>query len=813
VRTPQSLSGWLAALVLVGGAYFIAGKIGLSLAFLHVSASPVWPPTGIAIAALLLLGAWVWPAILVGAFCVNITTAGSVATSLGIAAGNTLEGLAAAAFTTWLAGGRHAFERPRGVFLFAALAGALSAGLGATVGVTTLTLGGYADLSTYGAIWLTWWLGDAAGALVVAPLLVLWADVAGPKWTWQRAGEAVALGLALVIVGLLVFTKFGPEVLRNQPIAFTAVPLPLWAAFRFGPREAATATALLSTIAIWGALQGVGPFMVDHPNHSLALLQAFLGTVSVSTLAVAAVVAERRRAQHELHGSELAYRQMFESNPHPMWIVESETERFLAVNDAAVDKYGYSRAELLGMVERDLQSGGIGEERHLAKDGRLVDVEITAHPIQFQDRPASLVLAYDVTERRRGEEERRRLLEGEQAARQEAEQANVAKDAFLATLSHELRTPLTAILGWARMLQAGKLAPTQVGHALETIERNVRRQTQLINDLLDISRIVTGKLALTTHRLDLAPIIEDTVEVFRRDGEARHLQLRTTLDTHVGFIVGDPVRLHQVVVNLLSNAVKFTPDGGQVEVLFDRIDDQARLTVRDNGKGIAPELLPHIFERFRQADSSLTRRYGGLGLGLAIVRELVHLHGGTVEAQSEGEGRGATFQVRLPLAGPVDAVTPESLASRPAADVTPTASPGPSLIGARVLVVDDDQDTLDLLSTTLGPRHAGAMVTTARSVIEGLKAFERLGPDVVVTDLAMPEQDGYVLLREIQVRGQARGRTVPVVAITAHAGADDRHRALAAGFAAYLPKPLEPAQLVRILARATGQAVAGPDPH
>ncbi len=801
MRALDSRPGRLAVLVLVGGGYFVAGKLGLAVAFFHASASPVWPSTGIAIAALLLLGTRVWPAILASAFLVNITTAGSVATSLGIAAGNTLEGLVAVSLVNRFASGREAFERPRDVFKFAALAGMVSAALSATIGVSALTLGGYAARGEYGAIWLTWWLGDAAGALVVAPLLVLWAAGVPRRWTGRRAIEASVLVLSLVVVALVVFTAIGPAALTNKPVAFVTIPFLLWAAYRFGPREAATATAILSAIAIGGTLGKLGPFAVGDPNQSLLLLQAFLATVSVMTLAVAAGVTERRRVQHALHGSELAYRQMFESNPHPMWIVDSETARFLAVNDAVVDKYGYARAELLAMTERDLDAGRPGSVRHLTKDGRLVDVEITAHAITFADKPAALVLAYDITDRRRGEEERRRLLEREQAARREAEEANLAKDTFLATLSHELRTPLTAILGWARMLQGGQLGSAQVRHALETIERNVRRQTQLINDLLDISRIVTGKLGLDSHRVDLVPVIEEAVETLRREAEGKRLQLRTRLEPLGASVWGDPVRLHQVVVNLVSNSLKFTPDGGQVEVRLEQVDDHALLTVTDNGKGIAPEELPHIFDRFRQADSSLTRRHGGLGLGLAIVRELVHLHGGTVDATSVGEGRGARFRVRLPLAGRPGA-TPELPGVRRDVDATRLGRSTPSLLGMRVLVVDDDADTLDLLASALGPLHAGATVMTARSVLEGLEAFDLMVPDVVVTDLAMPGSDGYALLREIQARGRARDMATPVVAITAHAGADDRERALAAGFAAYLPKPLEPAQLVPLLARA-----------
>jgi signal transduction histidine kinase/CheY-like chemotaxis protein len=515
------------------------------------------------------------------------------------------------------------------------------------------------------------------------------------------------------------------------------------------------------------------------------------------TLSVAAVVTERRRVRHALRESERAYRQMFESNPHPMWIVDRETGRFLAVNDAAVDTYGYSRAELLAMTEGDLDSGRPGSVRHLTRDGRRVDVEITGHAITFAGRPASLVLAYDITDRRRDEEERRGLLEREQTARRQAEEANAAKDTFLATLSHELRTPLTTILGWARMLQDGQLASTQARHALQTIERNVRRQSQLINDLLDISRIVTGKLGLDSYRLDLVPVIEDAVDTLRRDAEARRLQLRTDLEFQAASVWGDPGRLHQVVVNLVSNALKFTPEGGQVDVRLDRLGDHALLTVRDSGKGIAPEALPHIFDRFRQADSSLTRRHGGLGLGLAIVREIVHLHGGTVEAESGGAGQGAAFRVRLPLAGRAG----EPPGPHRPADATRLGAAMTGLLGMRVLVVDDDADTLDLLSTTLGPLHAGATVMTARSVLEALECFDRMAPDVVVTDLAMPDNDGYALLREVQARGWARDTTTPVVAMTAHAGAEDRERALAAGFAAYVPKPLELAQLIRLLAR------------
>jgi PAS domain S-box-containing protein len=814
-----------AAFTLLFAVYVFAGKLGLSLAFLHASATPVWPPTGIALAAFLILGHRAWPAVFLGAFTVNVTTAGSWLTSLGIAIGNTLEGMLGAYLVNGLAGGRHAFDRAQDVFKFAALAGMVSTTVSATIGVTVLSVAGYASWAEYGPIWVTWWLGDAAGAVVVAPVLVLWSTMPSLRWKRPQLIEAACLLLSIVLVGQVVFGGLAPLGMKNYPVAFLSIPFLIWSAFRFGQRGAATAIVVLSGTAVWGTLGGFGPFAVGTPNESLLLLQAFMGTISVMTISVAAAVSGRRRAEEALHESEIAYRQMFVSNPHPMWIIDRKSLVFLEVNQAAVDKYGYTRDEFQRMTLRDIrlvediprmEEAGralnrgakvLGTYRHRKRDGTLIDVEISAHPLQFMGRPAALVLAYDVTERKQAEEERQRLLAREQAARAEAEAANRAKDAFLATLSHELRTPLTTMLGWARMLRTTELTAEQQSHAYETIERNTRVQAQLINDLLDVSGIVAGKVTLDKYPVDLVPIIENALESVRHAARAKAIRVETTLDHFAGPVLGDPLRLQQVVVNLLSNAIKFTPEAGRIELRLERTDASARLAVQDTGKGIAPELLPHIFDRFRQGDSSTTRAHGGLGLGLTIVRELVQLHGGTVAATSPGEGRGATFMVHLPLATAGNGPGPR--AGRPGWPSAEHALRPHSLQGLRILVVDDDPDTVDLLCAALGHAGGGAEVTTAQSVTEALEAVEQMRPDVIVSDLSMPGQDGYALVREVKKLAGVHHVLMPVVAISAHARAEERQKALAAGFARYVAKPIDPIELARIVDEvARGQKTA-----
>jgi CheY-like chemotaxis protein/two-component sensor histidine kinase len=368
------------------------------------------------------------------------------------------------------------------------------------------------------------------------------------------------------------------------------------------------------------------------------------------------------------------------------------------------------------------------------------------------------------------------------------------KDEFLAMLSHELRTPLSAIAGWAHILREGGLTPAEASRAIEVIDRNARVQGQLISDILDVSRIISGKLRLEKKPVAAAAIVEAALDTVRPSAEAKPVRLEASLDPSAGHVFVDPDRLQQVVWNLLSNAIKFTPEGGLVSVRLAGSGSQVEIVVRDSGEGISPEFVPHVFERFRQADSSTTRPHGGLGLGLAIVRHLVEAHGGTVVAESAGKGQGSSFTLRLPRHAAADEAASGQAASAEAAPVR-------SLEHIRVLLVDDDPDTRGMMQTVLAQR--GAQVTAASSAAEALACVDRETPDVLLSDIGMPGMDGYALIRELRERPAARG--IPAAALTAYAHADDRGQAIAAGYQLHVAKPVEPAELVAVVASLAGR--------
>lgn len=651
----------------------------------------------------------------------------------------------------------------------------------------------------------------------------------------------------------------------------------------------------------------------------------------VSVLSLVLDVTLATRIEEALRKSEAQYRLLFESNPHPMWVYDLETLRFLAVNDAAVKHYGYSRAELLDMTINEIRPAedmqllreylsaektGLdiaGEWRHKRKDGSIINVEITSNRLDFGGRRAELVLANDITERKRAEKalresedryrdlvdnshelmcthdldgrvisvnpwaarvlgypqkalvglnirdgllpeyrdqfddyikqvttggsargvmkvrtatgeirlweyyntlrtegvetpivrgmahdvtERRQALVREKEARLEAEAANRVKDEFLSTLSHELRTPLTAIMGWSNLLVHNDIDPARQKHAIETIARNARSQAQLIDDLLEVSRIITGKVRLDFSPCELQPVIEAAVESVRPTAEAKGVRLEVFLDPNTGLVYGDCERLQQVVWNLLSNAIKFTPRSGSVSVHLKRIDSHAEISVADSGTGINPDFLPHVFDRFRQADGSTTRTHGGLGLGLAIVRHLVELHGGTARAESAGEGQGATFTVTLPVMSSLD----HRIDRQPRSARSAVPDQGPiSLTGLQVLVVDDEPDARELVTTMLERR--GAIVKSAASAGEALKCIECWRPDVVIADIGMPGEDGYGLMRRMRALPRERGGKIPAIALTAYARTEDRARALAAGYQMHLAKPIDREELAAVVAK------------
>jgi len=404
----------------------------------------------------------------------------------------------------------------------------------------------------------------------------------------------------------------------------------------------------------------------------------------------------------------------------------------------------------------------------------------------------------DITEQREHAEERRRILESERAARSNAERASLLKDEFLATLSHELRTPLNAILGWTQLLRTGERDEASLDEGLQTIERNARAQTRIIEDLLEMSRIVSGKTRLDVQPIDLAGIVESAVGTLAPAAAAKDVRIVKVLDP-IQTMSGDPARLQQVLWNLLANAIKFTPKGGRVDIVLQRINSHVEISVTDNGEGISPEFLPFVFDRFRQQDASKTRRHGGLGLGLSIVKNLTELHGGSVRVESEGLGKGATFTVSLPLVSVRQGAGPRV---HPGVDQDEVCPVDVELEGVRVLVVDDERDSLEFVRRLL--KECKASVLTASSAAEGLRLIRAEHPDVIVSDIGMPEKDGLEMMREL--RGQsANNSKIPAIALTAFARSEDRTRAMLAGYQIHLSKPVRPQELVAAVANLAGR--------
>jgi PAS domain S-box-containing protein len=528
--------------------------------------------------------------------------------------------------------------------------------------------------------------------------------------------------------------------------------------------------------------------------------------------------------QEGLRSSEIRYRRLFEAARDGILILNAVTLKITDVNPFMTELLGYARAEFLGKelweiglfsdkeasqtAFLELQETGYLRYEDLplqTRDGESREVEFVSNVYEEDSQQVIQCNIRDITERKRAEEERELLLESAQAARAEADTANGIKDEFLATLSHELRTPLTSILGWSKLLTDGLLDEQASERALETIVRNARAQRQLIDDLLDISRIITGKLRLAVRPVELAPLIESVVDGVRPAADARSIRLQTALDSRSNQISGDPDRLQQMVWNLLTNAIKFTPEGGYVEVRLERVESHVEITITDTGQGIDPELLPHVFDRFRQSDSSSTRRHGGLGLGLAIVRQLVELHGGTVKVESPGVGEGTTFKVILPLLSVHQELSDMDMTHALIGSKTLTARQ-PSLANLRVLVVEDESDARELIEMVLAGR--GAEVVSVGSADEALAEMECGRFDVLVSDIGMPETDGYTLMSKIRQLPKERGGRIPAAALTAYAGIEDRMRALSAGYQIHISKPVEPAELTTVVANLAGRYTA-----
>jgi signal transduction histidine kinase len=644
---------------LVTVVYFIVGKLALTLASLNASASAVWPPSGIALAVLLLFGYRVWPAIFLGAFLVNFTTAGNFPTSLGIAVGNTLEALGGAWLVYRFAGGARVFDRAQGVFKFA-LAAILSTLISPMIGLTGLALAGFADWNNYSAIWMTWWLGDIAGDLVVAPLILLWS--VEPRWHFNRK-ETLEAGALLVLLVILAETVFGgwfPIWARNYPIAFICGPLIIWTAFRFSQRETATGIFILAAIALWGTLHGYGPFVMETDNQSLLILQGWAGVLTLTSMTLAAAMAERRRAEAVI-------------------------------------------------------------------------------------------------------EEQKSVVEA----------ANRAKDNFLAMLSHELRTPLTPVIAALDALKSEPLESSETKEALAMIRRNIDLESQLIDDLLDVTRITSDKLQLQLAPLDAHQAITNVLEMCESELNGKQLHLTLDLRAEAHHVVADAPKFQQIIWNLLKNAIKFTGPEGVITISSSNQAPQS-LTIRvtDSGIGIEPEMMGRIFNRFEQGDRSFQRRFGGLGLGLTISKSLAEAHGGTLVAESAGRDRGTSFLLKM------NAVPPRERAGEPRA--TRANALQRSL---RILLVDDHPDTSVALKKLLARR--GHSVAVAYDVRSAMEAAEHGQFELLISDVGLPDGSGLELMTQLRERSGIRG-----IAISGFGMNGDVEKSIEAGFSEHLVKPV-----------------------
>ena len=682
-RAPVPLIAQILLLALV---YFAAAELGLSLASVHKNVTPIWPPAGIAIGSLLIFGRRLWPGVFLGALATNLLTDIPVGSAIGIATGNTLEALVAVWLLQRLARWHNSLYSVLDVMQFVGCAAVLAPIAGATIGSFSLCIAGAADWANFWSLWLTWWIGDGFGALIVTPFLLSWTSpnqLNTGHWL-----EIAVLQLLHLIVVMLVFGGWFPGPVKTYPLAYLSLPFLLWAALKFDLRIVTSAIVLMAGVAVWGAKQGYGPWVQANPNVSLILLITFVGTTTLMTLIVSAVTNERRKAEEDKSklGSELElHRRRIEDIvgevPGVVWEAwgkpDAATQRIDFVSSHVEKMLGYSQDEWLStpnfwlsIVHPDDKEraareaaamfasgkGGTSRFRWLHKSGREVWVEAQSIVVSDETGPVGMRgVTMDITAAVQAEIERAELLRRESRAREEAEEASRLKEEFLATVSHELRTPLNAVVGWSRLVRSGQLDKDGTAHALEVIERNASAQRQIIEDLLDVSRIITGKLRINTQRVDLLLVIHAAIDAVRPAAEAKEIDLRTHFEAPDAIVRADVERLQQVLWNLLANAVKFTPQRGTVDLYLRAQGSLAEITIVDSGPGIPAEFLPRIFERFSQADGSSTRKHGGLGLGLAIVRHLVELHGGTVSAGNRDENGGAVLTVLLPAIEPTAA--------------------------------------------------------------------------------------------------------------------------------------------------------------
>ncbi len=793
--------------------YLVMGLIGFVDPRGAGTSRIVWFPAGLALGLLARFGVRLWPGVLLGSFGVSLWTRLPVSAGVALALASAVEAVLAAAAVRWWIRGDRPLCRSREVVVLAAIA-AVTSVVASTAGMTAFEVAHVAVPAAQSSTWGRWWASHLVGDLVVAPAILIWSRPIQPDQRRRSPLEGAILGAVLLGSAslLLLYTPASevvPTVLRPYLLF---LPL-IWGAARFGPCGGSLGTLIVALVAVLGTTSGYGAFVTPEGTRDILSMNVFLTSAALAVLGLGAIVAELERSRALLEESEERQRVAVEGARLGMWFWWPR-RRSLEWSPLCREMHGFSREEPVTFesfrasihpddwpaIEESLGRGRPGQldyrvEYRATRAGgapRCIAALGCMHHNQAGDLERAFGITIDITASRQAEEERARLLDRLRAANAEAAAAARAKDDFLAVLSHELRTPLQSMLGWAQVLRTHPPGAATSRKALDTIERNVKTQAQLIEDLLDVSRITAGKLRLELQRARLSTVLEAALDSIKGAADSKSQRVEVRVEARACEVRGDPARLQQVFSNLLSNAVKFTPKGGVISVKLARRGPDVVVSVSDTGLGIAPEFLPHVFDRFRQADTAATTRSrGGLGLGLAIVHHLVGLHGGEVTAESEGLGKGARFEVSLPALeeGPHDEPCPP-----------PGPPPEPcSLVATRILVVDDDEDTRDLLAAIL--RDAEAEVRTAVSVREALSLMESWTPDVLLSDIGMPEEDGYLLIRELRAREAARGGHVLAFASTAFASSADRELALSRGFDAHLAKPFEVRELMSLLCR------------
>jgi PAS domain S-box-containing protein len=944
--------------VLLAALYFAAAKLGLTMAFVADQVTAVWPPTGIALAAVLLFGNRVWPGIALGAFAANLSTGAAVPVALGITVGNTLEAVTGAWLLQRFLQFSNSLEQLKDALGLILLGAFASTTVSATIGVISLCLGGMEAWSDFAALWWVWWLGDAVGDLVVAPVILAVASAlrVPPAGVRGRPAEAVLLLLLLLGINLVVFAGWLGTAAFEHPLEYVIFPLVIWSAVRFGQLGTSLVTFLAAAIAIWGTVNGSGPFAGESVSESLVLLQSYVAVVAATGLLLAAAlneldIIERRRAAHyavsqaltqtsslgeaaphilqaiceslrwdvgalwgvdhrdkvlrcvevwhesRVHAPEflrVTRHRVFEpgvglpgrvwSSGKPAWIAdvtadtnfpraplaageslhgafafpivienevhgvveffsreirrpdgdmlaltatiggqigqfmerqhtEAELRRsehelsdffenaavglhwagpdgiILRANQAELDLVGYPREEYVGRHVAEFHADRAAmedilsrlhagetirayEARLLCKDGSTKQVLIASSALWENGRFIhTRCFTRDITDRKRAEEA--------------LKEADRRKDEFLAMLSHELRNPLAPIRNAAQVLRVAGGDPTKVRWARDIIDRQVQQLGRLVDDLLDVSRITRGRIELRIEPVNLHDILERAVETSRPMIEGRKHELLLSLPPVTIRLEADPARLTQAFANLLINAAKYSEEGKRIWVTAEQCDHDVRVAVRDEGAGIPTDMLTEVFDLFAQGHRGLDRAQGGLGIGLTLVQKLVTLHGGSVEALSDGPGMGSEFVVRLPTL------------RRAATDTTAAGPcPAPAPPGqARILVVDDNIDAAETLATLL--RLSGHDVRTAYDGLAALETTSRFNPEIVLLDIGLPGMDGYEVARELRDRRKADG--LLLVALTGYGQAEDRRLSREAGFDFHLVKPVDPDALEQLI--------------